>query len=179
MRGSGNCSYHWIVDNFKKRIEMINVPIGINVELLEQAIRTRVMQTLSVCLEIVRFECEKASPIDTGELRESIRIEQPKWITPFILEGQVFAGDMEIVQAYYTEKGTRSHGPVFARSMHFHWKGVEIFAKRVMGVTAMNWMQSVADFSRPRVIALFKALEAEFHGWLFTSIVMGPSGGLR
>ena len=154
---------------------MINVPIDINIALLELTIRTRVMQTLLQALEIVKTECEHSVPVDTGELQESIRIEEPKWITPSILEGKVFAGDTEIVQAYYTEKGTPSHGPVFARAMHFFWKGHEIFAQRVLGVTAMNWMQSAADFSRPRVIALFKVLEAEFQR-TFTAIMIGPSG---
>ena len=142
----------------------INVPTGMNVQALMMLARTRAMQTLVNCLNIVKDECDKNVPVDEGTLRESIRIVAPKWITPYLVEGKVLAGGGNVPQAWYTEYGTNAHGPVFAQAMHFNWKGAEIFAKWVQGVTPMHWMRNAVTFAIPRIQAEMGLLAKQFLG---------------
>jgi len=143
---------------------MVAIPTGLNVQALMLLARVRATQTLINCLKIVKDECDKSVPVDEGTLKDSIRIEPPKWITPFLVEGKVLAGSGDVPQAYYTEYGTQGHGPVFAQSMHFNWKGAEIFTKWVEGVTATHWMKNAVVFSIPLIQAELGILAKQFLG---------------
>lgn len=143
---------------------MVSVPINFNSAAFMMMVQARAMVALINCLNIVKEECLKAVPVDIGELRDSIRTEPPKWITPFIIEGKVIAGSFDVPQAYYTEYGTPAHGPVFAQAMHFHWKGAEIYTKWVRGVIPMHWMRNSVLFSLPLIEMEIGLFAAQFLG---------------
>lgn len=143
---------------------MARIPIGFNSEAFMELIRSRVYEIVLESLGIVEEECKKTVPLDTGELRDSIHIEGPAWITIFHIEGKVIAGGKDVPQAYFMEFGTAAHGPVKAKAMHFFWKGDEIFAKWVRGCTPLHWMRNAANFSFPLVNKLFALLNKEFSG---------------
>jgi hypothetical protein len=141
---------------------MSNIAVGINVDIFMKFLKEMAYLTMVNCLNIVKDECYKMVPIDTGELRDSIRIESPKWINPFILQGKVLAGSESIPQAWYTEHGTKSHGPVFFQMMHFTYKGAEVYTKWVKGINAMHWMRNAIVFSRSRIQEQITLLIKEF-----------------
>ncbi len=137
----------------------MKVPIGFNSEAFIAQIRARVFETLIHALELLETECKIVVPRDTGELYASIHTEGPEWISFFWIKGRVAAGTP---QAIFTEHGTRPHGPVFAKVMHFRTKGgAEVFAKWVRGVEAMHWMRNATDKVFPQINMLFQVLAAE------------------
>ncbi len=137
------------------------IPTGFNSEAFVELIRARVMETLIHALEMLEMECRGTVPIDTGELYQSIHSEGPEWISFFWIKGRVAAGTP---QARFMEFGTRAHGPVFARVMHFIAKdGTEVFTKWVRGVEAMHWMRNATDKVYPQINMLFQTLAAELN----------------
>jgi hypothetical protein len=154
---------------------MVQIPVGFNAQDFEEIIRQRVEQVLLQALEILAEECRKNVPIDTGELRDSIHIEGPWRASPFYIEGRVVAGGPNIPQAYFQEFGTPPHGPKQARAMHFFWKGEEIFTRFVSGCRPLFWMRNSLNFSLPKIQGLFKLLEAESKGFIFTVTTVGPN----
>lgn len=155
---------------------MIQIPINLNAEALEQLIRQRIMFTLTQALNLLADECRNNVPVDTGELRDSIHIEGPWPASPFYIEGRVVAGNPDIPQGYFQEFGTPAHGPRTAKVMHFFWKGKEIFTTFVAGCQPLLWMTNSTNFALPGIQSLFKLLEAEFAGNLFAVTTIGPSG---
>lgn len=154
---------------------MEQIPVGFNAEAFEELIREKIEQTLLEALNILLDECQKNVPVDTGELRNSIHIEGPFKASPFYIEGRVVAGGPNIPQAYFQEFGTPPHGPRQARAMHFFWKGEEIFTKFVAGCRPLFWMTNSLNFSLPKIQGLFKLLELESKGFIFTVTTIGPN----
>lgn len=154
---------------------MIHIPVGFNAEAFEEIIRVRIEQTLIEALNILAEECRRNVPVDIGELRDSIRIEGPWRASPFYIEGRVMAGGPNIPQAFFQEFGTPAHGPKTARVMHFYWRGKEIFTAWVRGCTPLQWMTNSLNFSLSSISQLFKLLEAESLGHLFTVTTRGPA----
>ena len=145
----------------------MNIPTGFNSQAFIEMIRARVMETLIQALEILEMECKATVPIDTGELYRSIHTEGPEWVSFFWIKGRVAAGTP---QAVFTEHGTRAHGPVFAKVMHFVTKdGTEVFAKWVRGVEAMHWMRNATDKAFPMITRLFTALQTELNATIIVT----------
>lgn len=153
---------------------MMRIPTGFNAEAFQEFIRQRVETILIEALSLLADECRKNVPVDTGELRDSIHIEGPWRASPFYMEGRVIAGGPGVPQAYFQEFGTVAHGPKTASVMHFFWKGEEIFTRRVRGNIPLAWMTNSANFSLPRIQALFKSLESEFSGRVFVVTIKAP-----
>lgn len=155
---------------------MMQIPVDFNAEAFEELIRQRIELVLINALHLLAEECRNNVPVDTGELRDSIHIEGPYRASLFYIEGRVVAGSPDIPQGYFQEWGTPAHGPRTARVMHFHWKGKEIFTTYVAGCQALLWMTNSTSFAFTAIQNLFKILEAEFAGNLFTVTVRGPQG---
>ena len=153
---------------------MTQIPIGFDVEAFEELIRKRIELTLVEALDVLANECKNNVPVDTGELRDSIHIEGPWRASPFYMEGRVVAGSLEVPQGYFQEFGTPPHGPRTAKVMHFTWKGKEIFTTYVAGCTPLLWMTNSTNFAFVVIQNLFRVLEAEFAGNLFTVTAKGP-----
>ena len=145
------------------------IPTGFNSQAFVELIRARVMETLIHSLEMLEMECRGTVPKDTGELHDSIHSEPPYWITFYWIKGRVAAGTP---QARFMEFGTRGHGPVFARVMHFVTKdGTEVFTKWVRGVEAMHWMKNATDKAFPQINMLFQTLATELHAVIIVTKV--------
>ncbi len=153
---------------------MIQIPINFNAEAFEEMIRQRVEMALREALNLLLIECRNNVPVDEGELRDSIHIEGPWRASLFYMEGRVVAGSPDIPQGFFQEFGTPAHGPRTARVMHFFWRGKEIFTKYVAGCTPLLWMTNSTNFVFPAIQNLFKILEAESAGNVFTVTIKGP-----
>ena len=148
----------------------MKVPTGFNSQAFIELIRMRVLETFTMALQLLLAEVRTTVPVDSGQLYLSIRAEQPEWINFFWIKARVIAGGSDVPQAIWTELGTRAHGPVFAKAMHFRTKGgTEVFTRWVRGVEAMHWMRNATDMVFPQINMLFQTLAAELRATIIVT----------
>lgn len=122
------------------------------VEAMQRLGRAAVKRAADRTADRARQNLMMENRINTGALLDSIRVEKSSGPMGY----EVSAGKgLPDKRAIYQEKGTRAHGPVTAKVLRFKPKGSStfVFAQRVRGVTAANYMLrakralSVRDFA--------------------------------